>query len=114
MKPARLRFTGIFNRRLGWMFVWTTVVIGAAVAVNMIGIRLVGDIEGWRHWVQANSRYFLVWRLCLYGATAYGWRWMRKRLRQREPSTESRRRLLRTEIAIVAAIALLEARSAFG
>ncbi|OYW19494.1 MAG: hypothetical protein B7Z52_03505 [Burkholderiales bacterium 12-64-5] len=48
-------------------------------------------------------------RLLLYAATAYGWWWMRGRLRQREPSAEAHKRLLRTEIAAVIAVVALEA-----
>ena len=49
-----------------------------------------------------------MWRLLLYAATAYGWWWMRGRLRQREPSAEAHQRLRRTEIAAVTALVLLE------
>jgi hypothetical protein len=37
-----------------------------------------------------HAGYFLVWRLCLYGATAYGWVWMRRRLLAREDQTRDR------------------------
>jgi len=53
--------------------------------------------------------YFFLWRLCLYGATGYGWIWMRRRLLARESGTEARRRLLRAEVAGVAGIVALEA-----
>ncbi len=57
-----------------------------AVAVNLVGIHLVGGV-GRLESLAATSMpaHFLVWRLCLYGATAYGWWWMRRRLREREP-----------------------------
>ena len=41
-------------------------------------------MAGWEQWLAAASGYFLVWRLCLYGATACGWMWMRRRLLARE------------------------------
>ena len=44
----------------------------------------------------------------LYAATAYGWWWMRRRLREREPSPEAHQRLLRVEIAAVVTLVLLE------
>jgi hypothetical protein len=50
-----------------------------------------------------------VWRLCLYGATVYGWVWMRRRLLAREEDAQARRRLVRSEIAGVVAIVALEA-----
>ncbi|GAD20421.1 DUF4400 domain-containing protein [Acidovorax sp. MR-S7] len=49
----------------------------------------------------------------VYGATAYGWVWMRRRLLAREAQRgadrQERRRLLRSEIAGIAAILALEA-----
>lgn len=50
-----------------------------------------------------------MWRLCLYGATVYGWVWMRRRLLAREEDAQARRRLVRSEIAGVVAIVALEA-----
>src|SRR3546814_13169259 len=83
--------------------------MAAAVAVNSAVIHVVGGVEGWQHWLQADDGHFFVWRLCLYGATAYGWWWMRRRLLRREPSRETHQRLLRTEIAAVIAVVALEA-----
>jgi hypothetical protein len=82
--------------------------VPTAAAINLAGIRLLGNIDGWSRWMRGHTAYFLIWRLCLYTATGYGWWWMRRRLRQRETSPESQRRLLRTEIAAVLAIVLLE------
>ena len=81
----------------------------AAVAVNIVGIHYLGSVVGWERWLAETSGYFLLWRLCLYGATGYGWVWMRRRLLSREPGREGRRRLLRAEVAGVAGIAVLEA-----
>jgi hypothetical protein len=99
----------LFNARLGWALLWTLLVVSTAVAINLAGIRLVGSLNGWSHWLRARAGYFLVWRLCLYAATGCGWWWMRRRLRRREPSQEDHHRLLRTEIAAVVCIVLLEA-----
>jgi hypothetical protein len=98
----------LFNARLGRALLWTLLVVLTAVAINLAGIRLVGSLDGWSRWLRAHTGYFLVWRLCLYAATGCGWWWMRRRLRQREPSQEAHRRLLRTEIAAVISIVLLE------
>ncbi|MEX5685363.1 hypothetical protein [Pseudomonas silesiensis] len=107
--PSWLHLSRLFNRRVGTALLWVCLVAGAAVAVNIAGIHLVGDIEGWERWMQTHAGYFLFWRVCLYAMTTIGWWWMRDRLRQREPSVETHRRLLRTEIAAVIAIVLLEA-----
>lgn len=85
---------------------WILVVILAAVAVNVTGIRIVGSVSGWAHWLHAHRAFFLIWRLCLYGVTACGWWWMRERVRQQEPGAH--RRLRRAELATVLAIMALE------
>jgi hypothetical protein len=85
------------------------VLAAVAVGANIVGIYLVGSVAGWERWLAAAAGYFLVWRLCLYGATAYGWVWMRRRLLAREDDAQARRRLVRSEIAGVVAIVALEA-----
>ncbi|MEN1381765.1 hypothetical protein AAIG84_34445, partial [Pseudomonas aeruginosa] len=88
---------------------WTMVLAAVAVGANIVGIYLVGSVAGWERWLAAAAGYFLVWRLCLYGATAYDWVWMRRRLLAREDDAQARRRLVRSEIAGVVAIVALEA-----
>ena len=104
----RLRW--LFSRRAAKALLWTVVLVAAAVGANLLGIYLVGSVAGWERWLAAASGYFLVWRLCLYGATAYGWMWMRRRLLAREgDDTQARLRLVRSEIAGVIVIVALEA-----
>ena len=86
------------------MLLWTVLLLAAAVAANIAGIHYLGSVAGWERWLAEASGYFLLWRLCLYGATVYGWVWMRRRLLARESGTEARRRLLRAEVAGVAGI----------
>ncbi|ARP93429.1 hypothetical protein CDN99_08315 [Roseateles aquatilis] len=105
---AWLRLPWLFNRRVGVALLWTLLVVAAAVAVNIAGIHVVGGVDGWENWLRAHAGHFFLWRLLLYAATAYGWWWMRGRLRQREPSAEAHQRLRRTEIAAVTALVLLE------
>lgn len=106
---AWLRLPWLLNRRVGIALLWTLLVVGIAVAVNVAGIHMVGGVDGWQRWLQAHAGHFFVWRLCLYGATAYGWWRMRRRLLRREPSREAHQRLLRTEVAAVIAVVVLEA-----
>lgn len=116
MSPMRanwLRRRWLFSRRAVKALLWTVVVVAAAVGANVVGIYLVGSVAGWEQWLAAAAGYFLVWRLCLYGVTAYGWVWMRRRLLAREAQNgadgQARRRLVRSEIAAVIAILALEA-----
>jgi hypothetical protein len=102
------RFVWLFNRRVGVALLWSALVIGAAVVVNLAGIRIVGGVNGWERWLQGHTEAFLAWRLCLYAVTAWGWWWMRQRVRQREATAETHQRFLRVEIAAVAAIVLME------
>lgn len=96
------------NRRVGVALLWGVLVAIIAVAVNLAGIQVVGSVDGWDRWLHAHAAYFFAWRLLLYAATAYGWWWVRRRLRQREPSEEVHQRLLRIEIAAMATLVLLE------
>ncbi|MCV6101155.1 hypothetical protein [Pseudomonas aeruginosa] len=109
MRAAWLRPRWLFNRRAAKALLWTVVLAAVAVGANIVGIYLVGSVAGWERWLAAAAGYFLVWRLCLYGATAYGWVWMRRRLLAREDDAPARRRLVRSEIAGVVAIVALEA-----
>ncbi|MFJ5483630.1 hypothetical protein [Pectobacterium actinidiae] len=108
MSRTWLRPRWLFNRRLAMALGWTVVLLTAAVAANVLGIHFVGSIAGWERWLADAAGYFLLWRLCLYGATAYGWVWMRRRLLARDASSDARRRLIRAEIAGVAALLTLE------
>ena len=112
MNPSRaswLRPRWLFNRRAMKALLWTVLLVAAAVGANIVGIYLVGSVANWERWLAATAGYFLVWRMCLYGATAYGWVWMRRRLLAREEDAQARRRLVRSEIAGVVAIVALEA-----
>ncbi|KTB95184.1 hypothetical protein AO073_15115 [Pseudomonas syringae ICMP 11293] len=108
MSMTWLRPRWLFSRRAAKALLWTVVIIAVAVGTNIAGIYLVGSVAGWEQWLAAGAGYFLVWRLCLYGATAYGWVWMRRRLLAREEDAQARRRLVRSEIAGVLAIVALE------
>ncbi len=113
MNPTRAswwRPRWLFSPHAAKALLWTAALIAAAVGANIVGIYLVGSVAGWERWLAAASGYFLVWRLCLYGATAYGWVWMRRRLLAREgDDTQAPRRLVRSEVAGVVAIVALEA-----
>jgi purine-cytosine permease-like protein len=104
----RWGLTRLFNRRIGMSLLWCALIIGIAVLVNLVGISLIGGIEHWQRWLHSHAGLFLAWRMILYGATAWGWHWMRQRVLQREPLPLTRQRLLRIEIAAVAAIVLME------
>ncbi len=73
MSPVWLRPRWLLNRRVARALLWTLLLIALAVAANIAGIYLVGSIADWEQWLADAAGYFLLWRLCLYGATAYGW-----------------------------------------
>lgn len=108
MIPAWLRMRWLFNRRVGYALLWTVLLLTVAIGINLIGIRALGSIEGWEHWMNDHMSYFLAWRLLLYAGIAWGWRWMHKRVLVREPGAESHQRLIRVEIAGVVALVVLE------
>ena len=93
-----------------WLLValWILLIAVAAAAINAAGIRLVGGVGAWEQWLAQHEVHSLVWRLMLYGATGYGWWWMRARLLLREPGVATRVRLLRVEVAAVLTVVILE------
>jgi hypothetical protein len=100
MRPAWL-----FNRSLGRALFWAAFVVLVAAGINLVGISIVGDVSAWGRWLDDHAGYFLIWRLCLYGAVCYGWLRMRRRLSQ---DADTRQRLIRAEIGAVVAVLLLE------
>ncbi|WP_175927471.1 hypothetical protein [Burkholderia cepacia] len=83
-------------------------IVTVAFLINAAGIRMAGDADHWVQWMHRHVNYFRAWRLLLYAGTAWGWWWMRRRLLAREPAPETRKRLLRLELAAVTALVLLE------
>ncbi|MQT88065.1 hypothetical protein DYL61_16675 [Pseudomonas nabeulensis] len=109
MNWVLLQLQWLFNLRVARALLWTLLCVVLAIAANVVGIYFVGSIAGWERWLADAASYFMLWRLCLYGATGYGWIWMRRRLLAREPGTEARRRVIRAEVAGCIAIVALEA-----
>lgn len=80
----------------------------AAIGINLLGIELAGGIPEWQQWLKDNTGYFRLWRILLYSVLAYGWYRLRRQLHRQGISPEQHHRLLRTEIALVALLLLLE------
>lgn len=103
-----LRLRWLFNRRVGVALFWTFVVFSAAFIVNLIGIRVTGSIDGWKHWLQAHATHFFVWRLCAYGAIACFWWRKHWHLRQRPFDAEAVKRLRLIGVSAVITVLLQE------
>lgn len=99
-----------YVRLLGRGAAWALSLVVAVILINVLAIRLLGDVQAWSNWLRDHTLGLLLWRLCLYAALIYGWRWMRARLLQREPDATTR--LRRAECAGVAALVLLEVSNA--
>lgn len=41
-------------------------------------------LQAWTAWLEAHAILLLLWRLCLYGLTAWGWYGLHQRVRARE------------------------------
>jgi len=112
MSPYWRRPCGLLRRRAAKGLLWAVALVVAAVGANIAGIHFLGSVAGWERWLAASSGYFFAWRLCLYGATACGWMWMRRRLLAREAENGAdalaRWRLIRSEVAGLIAVVALE------
>ncbi|TYD33898.1 hypothetical protein CEK63_13225 [Xanthomonas sontii] len=107
-RPAERRGAKSVVRSLGRASIWVGLLIGMAVALNVLGIRAVGGADAWERWIKAHAGYFMAWRILLYALAILLWRRLRVRLRQACTSVEELARIRRVEIAGVLAVLLLE------
>jgi hypothetical protein len=102
----------IFRRILSWqavrVLVWVVTAFVIAVVVNVVGIRLVGDIGTWERWLASHRAVFFAWRLCLYAGVVWSWWTMHRQICAREPDRAARARLWRVEIAAVLTVLTFE------
>lgn len=116
-----LKMRWLFNKRTAWTLLWVVLLVLVAGLVNLAGVRIAGDIEGWTAWLKDHAAIFMVWRIALYAGVVCGWVWMRRRVLSREEAQEkaqekkqeggskqSAMRLIRIEVAAVAALLVLE------
>lgn len=106
LKAARSRRS--FGRWVGLALCWILVTLVAVAALNIVGVRMLGDVHAWAQWLEQHRAVLLVWRLSLYTLTIIGWCWMRKRILHREPVVATRRQLFRAELAAVVSVVALE------
>ena len=85
---------------------WALGLVLTVILINVLAVRLLGDVQAWNAWLRDHALSLLLWRLGLYAALIYGWWRMRTQLLRREP--ESRQPLRRAEAAGIAAQVLLE------
>lgn len=107
MGSVRLR-AFVVARRVAVALLWCAPVGITAILAHVLGIRLLGGVDGWQRWLQTHAGLFALWRCGLYTLTGWGWWWVHRRVRLREPDVETQRRLLRIEIAALIAVVLLE------
>lgn len=88
---------------------WVAMALLGLAAAGLAGVRVLQDAQIWTDWLAQYRVPLLLWRVCLYCATAYGWWWMRRRVLHREDSKESHARLRRVEIAAVISVLAMEA-----
>jgi len=112
-----LKMRWLFNKRTVWTLLWVVLLVLVAGLVNLAGVRIAGDIEGWTAWLKDHAAIFMVWRIALYAGVVCGWVWMRRRVLHREEAQEeqeegsrnrSAMRLMRIEVAAVIALLVLE------
>jgi|SRR5579872_5908582 len=109
MPLIRRCLSRIFEHAL-WRILAGTLALGLlAFFVNTAGIWLLGGVNGWVRWFHGHRIHFLFWRLCVYGVTVAGWLWMRRRIVSAECDEATAVRLIRAEVAAMAAVVLIEA-----
>lgn len=99
---------GKWVRALGTALLWALGMVIVGAAISLLGVRLLGGVQGFESWLRDHRFHLLAWRLVLYGATFSGWCWMRKRLLLREPDDATRARLRHSEFSALVVILALE------
>lgn len=108
MRALHIGAAGKWVRRLSTALLWALGIVIVGAVISLLGIRLLGGVQGFEGWLRDHRFHLLAWRLLLYGATVIGWYWMRKRLLLREPHNTTRARLRRCEFSALAVIFALE------
>ncbi|TPG90307.1 hypothetical protein EAH72_29325 [Pseudomonas caspiana] len=90
------------------IILWATLLTLAVIVIGLLGIEAADGINDWSQWLRGQAFALLIWRLALYSVVAYGWYRMRQRLAHEGLTSSQHQRLLCTEAAAVAAIAVLE------
>lgn len=65
-------------------------------------------LQAWTAWLEAHAMLLLLWRLCLYGLTAWGWYGLHQRVRAREGSSRGVVRLYLLEGLALSTLAAAE------
>jgi hypothetical protein len=81
-----------------------TATFGLAIALTLLVKSVFGDFDQFKAWQASHFTALLLWRLFIYGALAWGWLSIRRRLAQ---GTESNR-LIRCEILLVLLVCIFE------
>lgn len=72
------------------------------------GVSMVGGIEAWQQMLDQASPVLFVWRCLVYAAMVWCWLWLRRRVIDRDPSDDARKRLRRVEVGVGLTIVLFE------
>jgi hypothetical protein len=65
-------------------------------------------LQAWTAWLEAHATLLLLWRLCLYGLTAWGWYGLYQRVHAREGSSRGVVRLYLLECLALSTLAVAE------
>lgn len=104
-----MQVSRLLHHPLAKAILWVVLFMGVALCINLAGIAVTGNLTEWEQWLERNATPFLIWRLCLYSVTAYGWLRMRRQLYRINENGIVPKRLVRAEIGAITTITLLEA-----
>ncbi|MDQ7914223.1 hypothetical protein RCF34_14010 [Pseudomonas sp. 102515] len=65
-------------------------------------------LQAWTAWLETHATLLVLWRLCLYGLTAWGWYGLHQRVRAREGSLRGVVRLYLLEGLALSTLAVAE------
>ncbi|MCC8345401.1 hypothetical protein LNN35_21800 [Pseudomonas stutzeri] len=104
-----MAITKILRSKGLWLgFASIIALFAVSLAAMSWGVSMVGGVDAWRRMLDEAAPLLFVWRCLVYSAMVWCWLWLKRRVIDRDPSAEARRRLLRVEIAVGLTVVLFE------
>ncbi|WP_313105159.1 hypothetical protein [Stutzerimonas nitrititolerans] len=104
-----MAITKILRSKGLWLGVASTIALFVVSLTAMSwGVSMLGSVDAWEHMLDDAAPLLFVWRCLVYAAMVCCWLWLKRRVLERDPSADARKRLLRVEIAVGLMVVVFE------
>jgi Na+/melibiose symporter-like transporter len=104
-----MAITKILRSKGLWIGVASTIALFVvSLAAMSWGVSMLGSVDAWERMLDQAAPLLFVWRCLVYAAMVWCWLWLKRRVLERDPSADARKRLLRVEIAVGLTVVVFE------